>query len=129
MGRMTDNPQSGMGRTRFLLSVLLPVLLSVVFTFSCVAGLLYLSAEKSDEQASAREITLVRHFLDRQQEALRQIQANVVGWDDALEAVTPPFDKDWVASNLGEDLYENDGIDMVFLLDASLTPVFAMHRG
>lgn len=126
---MRNSPQPSKGRARFLLRVLLPVLVSVVFTFSFVAGLIYLSAEKSDEQAASREATLVRHFLDQQQDILRQAQANVVGWDDALEAVEAPFDTDWVAANLGEDLHENNGIDMVYLLDPNLTPVFAMYEG
>ena len=114
---------------RFLLSVLVPVLLSVVFTFSLVGVLIYVSAQKSDEQAIEREETLVRHHLDQLPEMLSQAQANVVGWDDALIAVEPPFDSDWVAANLGESLYETAGVDMVFLLDANLMPVFAMFEG
>ena len=128
-GRMTDDPQSSKSRARFLLSVLIPVLLSVVFTFSLVAVLIYLSAQKSDEQAAEREETLVRHHLGKQQDVLRQVQANVVGWDDALVAVEPPFDSEWVANNLGEELHETDGVDMVFVLDPHLVPVFAMFNG
>ena len=128
-GRMKDDTQSSKSRMRFLLSVLIPVLLSVVFTFSLVAVLIYVSAKKSDEQAAAREETLVRHHLGKQQDVLRQAQANVVGWDDALIAIEPPFNSDWIATNLGEALHQIDGIDMVFLLDPHLAPVFAMFDG
>lgn len=126
---MRLDPQRGEGRARFLFGVLLPVILSVVVTFGFVAWLIYLSASKSDEQAAAREQTLVRHFLDQQQEVLSDSQFSVVAWDEAVEAVSEPFDEEWVSINLGEDLYFADGIDMVYVLDASLTPVFAMFEG
>ena len=126
---MKKNPRSSKGRLRFLLSVLLPVLMSVVFTFMLVAILIYVSAEKSDEKAADREQSLVRHYLDEQQDILRHHQANVIGWDDALAAVEPPFDKDWVATYLGRELYESAGIDMVFMLDPHMAPVFAMFEG
>ncbi|MBU1175037.1 MAG: diguanylate cyclase [Alphaproteobacteria bacterium] len=126
---MKNDSLSSKGRMRFLLSVLLPVLLSVVFTFALVSVLIYVSAEKSDEKAADREQTLVRHFLDQQQDVLRQYQANIVGWDDALVAVEAPYDAAWVEANLGVELHETAGIDMVFLLDPHLAPVFAMFEG
>ncbi len=126
---MRFDPRWGEGRARFVFGVLVPVMLSVVVTFGFVAWLIYLSASKSDEQAVDREQTLVRHFLDQQQDVLNDSQSNVAGWDEAVEAVSEPFDEEWVSINLGEDLYYFDGIDMVFLLDASLTPVFAMFEG
>ena len=126
---MSSDPRWGEGRARFIFGALLPVMLSVVVTFGFVAWLIYLSASKSDEQATKREQTLVRHFLDQQQDVLSNDQSSVAGWDEAVKAVSEPFDEEWVSFNLGEELYLADGIDMSYVLDASLKPVFAMFEG
>ncbi len=126
---MRSDPRWGNGRTRFIFSALLPVMLVVVVTFGFVAWLIYLSASKSDEQAAEREQTLVRHFLEQQQDVLSNAQSGVAGWDEAVKAVSEPFDREWVANNLGEELYSAHGIDLSYVLDASLTPVFAMFDG
>lgn len=114
---------------RFVFRVLLPVLIGVVATFGIVAGLVYLSAQKSDEQAFIREIKLVSNALDQQKTILRQQHADAVGWDDALSAVSVPFDFEWIEENLGENLFESHGHDLSFILDPELNPVFAMKDG
>lgn len=114
---------------RFVFNVLIPVLVSLVATFGIVGGLIYLSAKKSDEQALKRQRTLVAHTLTEQRAALRQQQANVVGWDDAMQAVTGDVDLEWITRSLGEELHEANGHDRAFLLNPSLEPVFAMNEG
>ena len=126
---MNNDPKGNRGRMRFLLGVLLPVLVSVVFTFSLVAGLIYFSAQTSDEQAVSRETTLVRHFIDQEQDSLSSDQADVVGWDDAVNAVRQPLNLGWIADVLGQGFYESSGVDLVFLLGPNMMPVYAMFDG
>ena len=114
---------------RFLFSILIPILVSVIATFGIVGGLIYFSAKKSDEQAILRQTTLIAHTLKEQRTILRQQQADVVGWDDAMEAVTGQIDLEWIARSLGKELHEANGHDIAFLLDPTMQPVFAMRDG
>lgn len=126
MFKITPAPD---GHMRFFLGVLLPVLASVIATFSLVGALIYFSAKTSDSQAQSREVTLVTHNLNEQRDILRQQQANAVGWDDAMAAVTGTLDLSWISTYLGLDLYQTDGHDLMFLLDPRLHAVFAMQKG
>lgn len=126
---MSSHGPATWSRARFFFSVMLPVLSSVVITFGFVFGLIYLSGSRTDEEAVVRQTTLVEHIVSEQSNLLRQQQADVVGWDDAVQATRGELDLEWLTANLGTDLYESSGHDLTFLLDPLQTPVFAVMLG
>lgn len=113
----------------FAVRILLPVLLAVIATFVVVGGLISYSASKSDEQALERQTALVQYMLDRQSDIVRQQQADVVAWDDAVSAVTDTPDTEWLYRNIGRELFESFGHDLTFILDPGLNPILAVKNG
>lgn len=122
-------PQRGKSGSRFIFSILLPVIVAVAATFGVVGGLINYSTTESDKHAIARETSLVASKLVHIRDDLRHQQADVAGWDDAVAAVTGNIDLEWIHEYLGHELYESFGHDRTFLLNPSLEPVYAMQNG
>jgi diguanylate cyclase (GGDEF)-like protein len=55
----------------------------------------------------------------------------VTPWDDAVEALRDGqnIDHDWVASNLGYDVFSEYEHNRIYVLDPQLNPVYAMREG
>jgi diguanylate cyclase (GGDEF)-like protein len=122
-----------MGRSRlgwrFSLSVLLPVIVAVLVTVGTAAGFILWSTAKSDDRALERQTRLVGHILTKERQYIGEELADVSPWDDAIFALEPRIDPEWIDENLGAGFYESYGHHRIYVLDPQLRPVYAMRDG
>jgi len=116
---------------RFSFKVLVPVLVAVLVTLGVSVGFILWSAMKSDDRALERQTKIVSHMLDKAKENIATQQDAVTPWDDAVEALRDKanIDHDWVADNLGYDVFSEYQHNRIYVLDHDLNPVYAMREG
>jgi diguanylate cyclase (GGDEF)-like protein len=114
---------------RFSFSVLLPVIVAVLVTVGTAAGFIIWSTTKSDDRALERQTRLVSHILSKERQFITEELADVSPWDDAVFALEPGIDKEWVDENLGESFYQSYEHHRIYVLDPQLRPVYAMRDG
>lgn len=115
-------------RWRFSLRVLVPVIVAIAVTLGTAAGFIVWSTAKSDERALERQTRLVSHILEREREAIRTELLDVTLWDEAVEALDRG-DIDWIDESLGAYFYDLHDHNRIYVLDAQMTPVYAMLDG
>ena len=114
---------------RFFYRVFLPIILAVFTTFVSLGAFMIWATSRSDEASVSREMKLVSHILDQQQDLVKLEQKDVVAWDMALAAVQGELDIDWIEEYLGKGMYEFYGHDRAWVLGPNLQPVYAMQDG
>ena len=116
---------------RFSLKVLLPVVFAVLVTLGVSVGFILWSAFKSDDRALERQTRIVSHMLDKARETITTQQDAVTPWDEAVDALRDGknIDHDWVADNLGYDVFSEYAHNRIYVLDPDLNPVYAMREG
>jgi diguanylate cyclase (GGDEF)-like protein len=116
---------------RFSFKVLMPVLVAVLVTLGVSVGFILWSAMKSDDRALERQTKIVSHMLDEAREIISKQQDAVTPWDEAVEALRgkADIDHEWVASNLGYDVFSEYKHNRIYVLDPDLNPVYAMREG
>ena len=114
---------------RFTFSVLLPVILAVLLTVGAAAGFVIWSTTNSDERTLQRQTRLVGHILTTERDYIAEELADVSPWDDAVNALEPRIDPEWIDENLGAGFYESYEHHRIYVLDPQLRPVYAMRDG
>lgn len=113
---------------RFSLKVMLPIVFTVLATVGIVAGFVLWSTGRSDQHALARQTKLVERALADQAERLPIDQADLAIWDDMLAAVEN-VDIDWIDGNLGSVAFDYYGHNRLYVVDATVNPIYAMRDG
>ena len=116
---------------RFSLKVLLPVVLAVLVTLGVSVGFILWSATKSDDRALERQTRIVSHMLDKAKQTIATQQDTMTPWDDAVEALRDSrnIDHEWVADNLGYDVFDEYAHNRIYVLNPDLEPIYAMREG
>ena len=116
---------------RFSFKVLVPVVIAVLVTLGVSVGFILWSAVKSDDRALERQTRIVSHMLEKAKQTITKQQDAVTPWDDAVEALRDSnnIDHDWVADNLGYDVFSDYEHNRIYVLDPQLNPVYAMREG
>jgi len=116
---------------RFSFKVLVPVLVAVLVTLGVSVGFILWSAVKSDDRALERQTKIVSHMIDKAKQVLAKQQDSVTPWDDAVEALrdSKNIDHEWVADNLGYDVFSEYAHNRIYVLDHDLAPIYAMREG
>ena len=114
---------------RFSISVLLPVILSLVSVAGAVLGFVLWSAHGVDERALNRQTNLARHVIDTELVRIPHDQESVTIWDDSIYNTKLAFDADWIDVNLGIWMRDYFGHDDVIVLDERDQPIYVMAEG
>ncbi|MBI4922014.1 MAG: diguanylate cyclase [Devosia nanyangense] len=117
-------------RWKFSVAVLLPVAAAVLVTLALTAGFILWSASRTDERALEQQQALAAHMIAGARSDFEGTQGTEVLRYDAVEAFlgdTP--DTDWIESSFGAAGYDDFGHDRVYVLDPSLTPIYAARDG
>ncbi len=114
---------------RFSVSVLLPVILSLVGAAAGVLGFVLWSAKGVDERALNRQANLARHVIETELQRIPHDQESVTIWDDSIYNTKLTFDADWIDTNLGIWMRDYFGHDDVLVLDDRDQPIYAMADG
>jgi diguanylate cyclase (GGDEF)-like protein len=116
---------------RFSLKVLMPVLVAVLVTLGVSVGFILWSALKSDDRALDRQTKIVSHMIAKAKDILARQQDSVTPWDEAVEALRDSrnIDRQWVADNLGYDVFSEYEHNRIYVLDHDLTAIYSMREG
>jgi diguanylate cyclase (GGDEF)-like protein len=114
---------------RFSVSVLLPVILSLVGAAVGVLGFVLWSAQGVDERSLARQSSLARHVIETELRRIPHDQESVTLWDDSIYNTKLAFNPEWIDANLGIWMRDYFDHDDVMVLDDRDQPIYAMSEG
>ncbi|MBL8580130.1 MAG: bifunctional diguanylate cyclase/phosphodiesterase [Mesorhizobium sp.] len=108
--------------------VTLIVLALAAFSLAMLVGFGFFATLETDRNSLAKQKAFVAAGIaDETAELIRQ-QTSVSLWDDSVLAARNR-DQAWMTDNLGQWIYDYYGIDRVYVLDPSGSPVHAMQDG
>jgi sensor domain CHASE-containing protein len=110
-------------RWRYIASVLVPAILSLVMAGSAILAFVLWSAHNIDARSLQRQTTLARHVVDTQIARLPHEQESVTIWDDSIIHTKMSLDIPWIDLNLGVWMNNFFGHDEVIILNDNDKPV------
>ncbi len=118
------------GRSRFFLLFVLPAFAAVLVMALVLAGMVLLTARKSDQISIETQQQLLSTVLQQRIESTAHDQEGVTIWDDAVrhvQAAKP--DRQWLDLNVGSWMQSYYGHDEAFVIKANGQTVFGMQGG
>ncbi|WP_176943530.1 CHASE4 domain-containing protein [Sphingomonas sp. YR710] len=82
-----------------------------------------------DRESEVREQNLARNGFTQRVAEVANMVVPQTDWDDAVRNLDNRYAPDWAETNIGKFLYQTDGFDRSFVLDAANRPIFASFRG
>jgi diguanylate cyclase (GGDEF)-like protein len=116
-------------RWRYVGSVLVPAIASLLIAATAVLGFVLWSAQNIDARSRDRQLELATHVIQTQIARLPHEQESVSIWDDAVIHTKLSFDLEWVDSNLGKWMYDFFRHDEAIVLNDRDEPIYAMNGG
>ncbi len=114
---------------RITLSLVLPVLLSLVAAMLLVVWLIERSAQGLDAEAELGDHRLARTLIERQLESVEQLTFDYAWWDAAHTHLATTPNSFWADENIGWYWHEIFGVSASFVVSATGETVFGFVDG
>ncbi len=89
----------------------------------------HFAVQAFNRSSEIREQILAVNGIDQRIDEVAHMVVPQVDWDEAVAKLDVAFDPKWAADNIGKFLYQTDGFDRSFVLDASDRPISAAEQG
>lgn len=106
-----------------------PITLFALVMMTLLVGGAFMLVGQFDTASRNREVLVVENGIQGRVEEVGQLIVPQVIWDDAVRHIDNRFDAAWVHENIAKFLYQADGFESAFILDARDEVQFASRKG
>lgn len=106
-----------------------PLAIIACITLLVLTMAVHFSVRSFDSASEAREKILAQNGISQRVAEVAQVLVPQTDWDDAVRNLDNHFSQDWAEANIGKFLYQTNGFNRIFVLDAGEVPLFSAING